>query len=206
MKKYTVPILLLILTISVSLYSIMDSEVIITTKHINQVTEGAPSGCECAALLQALRAKGKAMQVDYHEMLDNMPYATDHNPHHGFTGSPYKKKEDYQTIFPDALVEYANTFGKVEDTSGKSAEYLIEQIDQGRPSVVWVTSYFRAPIMADYSFGESVKNIHVVTLIGYKKIAHEYIIMDPSQSGKLYVSETVFKRAYNPLKYALTVY
>lgn len=180
----------------------------VSVPYINQYAYGAPMGCEGVTLLQALQGKGYAKEYDLKYILDNQPYTDDGNPHHGYVSSPYivEKGHVYQSIFPKALTPYGNKFGPCKDMSGNSTTQLINELKKGNPSVVYVTYKFRKPIWRTYSFGKCVENMHVMTLTGYNEKTGEYRVMDPAKLGSYWVKKETFERAYNALKFAITVY
>lgn len=180
----------------------------LSVPYINQYAYNAPMGCEGAALLQALQGKGYATGVNLKTFLDQMPYTQDGNPHHGYVSSPYiedSKADVFQSIFPLALTPYGNQYGTCQNMTGATPSQLVKQLKAGHPSVVYVTYKFKAPKWSTFSFGKCVENMHVMTLIGYDENTGKYKVMDPAGLGSYWVSKNSFEKAYNALRYAITV-
>ncbi|MFV0393800.1 MAG: C39 family peptidase [Coprobacillaceae bacterium] len=167
--------------------------------YINQYAYGAPMGCEGAALLQSLQGKGYATNVGYKTFLNNMPYATDNNPYNGFVGSPYtvSNQNIYQSIFPTALAPYGNRYGTSINTTGYTANQLVDELYAGNTSVVYVTYNFQNPKYNNYFFGQAVDNMHVMTLTGYNPATDQFRVMDPAGLGSYWVNGASFRQALN---------
>lgn len=189
------------------------SPVVLAVPFISQLTPTyAPLGCEGASLLMALKYKGYT-DVSLKTLLDQMP-KSNKNPFTGYSSTPYKAvKGVYQSIFPKALADYGKTFHEnVEDGTGYSSKQLKKELDAGNPVVVYVTNKFAAPIWKTYSMGsagkvKAIKNMHVVTLIGYDKKTGDYLVNDPNskKESQFWVQKATFEKSYNHLKYAVVV-
>lgn len=180
----------------------------LSVPYINQYAYNAPMGCEGAALLQALQGKGYASGVNLKTFLDQMPYTQDGNPHHGYVSSPYIEDPEadvFQSIFPSALTPYGNQYGPCQNMTGATPSQLVKELKAGHPSVVYVTYKFKTPKWNTFRFGKCVENMHVLTLIGYDENTGKYKVMDPAGSGSYWVSKSTFEKAYNALRYAITV-
>lgn len=178
--------------------------VVLDVPLINQTAAGAPQGCEAASLLMALRYKGIALDLDYHDFIDGMPVADD--PNYGFVHSQYDNEptDVPHAIYPAPLAEYGRKFGNVLDISGATPEQLRQEIYHGNPVVLYIVSGFDEPIWVSTSYGKNILNMHVVTLIGYNDNLQKYLINDPYW-GSIWVSYDTVNASYQTRNYAVSV-
>lgn len=177
----------------------------------------APIGCEPTSVYSALKYKGYVNDVSHRQFLDNMPY-DNVNPSKGFVGSPYLGYQDYskrETIFPNALAKYAQTYGNAVDISGSSVEQLQEELYLGNPVIVYLTLKWQAPRYRNYYVEGNtyswIYNNHVVVLSGYDPQANKYYVSDPlnkhntSLPYEYWVDGDKFERLYNARRHAIVI-
>lgn len=173
---------------------------------INQYSAGAPMGCEAAALLQGLQAKGRATTYNLASFLREMPISPNKNPNNGFAGTPYSYLTDgtYQSIFPAPLASWGSKYGNVSNISGSSLETLKQEIRNGNPIVAYVTYDFATPVYAKYFWGVGIDNAHVLSVFGYNNNTRKWLVSDPAK-GKYWVSYDRFDVTYTAMKYAVVI-
>ena len=181
--------------------------VLLNVSQINQNKAGLPMGCEAASLLQCLHYKNIKTNTNIHQFIKEMPLAKDNNPNHGFAGSPFNIDERiYQSIFPEPLTKWANKYATAENISGKSSEYIREEIAKGNPVIFFGTYKFRNPTFKDYFWGKNaLYNAHVMVVDGYDK--NRMHIVDPAEDkpSGYWISRSLFDKRYNIKKYAVVV-
>ena len=181
--------------------------VLLNVSQINQNKAGLPMGCEAASLLQCLHYKNIKTNTNIHQFIKEMPLAKDNNPNHGFAGSPFNIDERiYQSIFPEPLTKWANKYATAENISGKSSEYIREEIAKGNPVIFFATYKFRNPTFKDYFWGKNaLYNAHVMVVDGYDK--NRMHIVDPAEDkpNGYWISRSLFDSRYNIKKYAVVV-
>lgn len=172
-------------------------------ENINQIWWGMQSGCEPAALLEGLHAKGYATELDYLTFLKEMPRAADFNPNHGFGGEPDQDMPGhFEAIYPEPLVTWAKKYAPVTDVSGLTAEKMPTLLQQKKPIVAYVTVNFGIPEWGEYSFGRAMGNNHAVLVDGYfGELLH---VSDPID-GRYWLSIARFKRAYDARQWAVKI-
>ncbi len=184
----------------------IEESVYLDVPYINQLEIGAPNGCETTALFMAHEYKGNDNQLEIIKFIDDEPRGI--TPYEGFSGDPFSRAEnasDYYTIFPSALVPYANKHMNVENISNSNLEELKSELSLGNPVVAYVTGSLKEPTYRNYYFGRVVKNIHIVLLIGYDNERNVFIYHDPSREANMEVSYEDFMRSYEPMSYAIAV-
>ena len=182
-----------------------NGKVLLNVPFYDQYKAGAPYGCEAASLLQGLHYKGKAKSYNLQSFLRVMPIDPSNNPNKGFAGSPYKAMYGiYQSIYPKPLAAWGKKYGNVADISGATPATLKNELANGNPIVVYVTSGFKNPIYNQYFFGVGIDNAHVMTLDGYDERAGKYHVSDPV-SGKYWVNKGSFEKIYNVKRYAVAI-
>lgn len=181
--------------------------VLLNVPQINQNKAGLPMGCEAASLLQCLHYKNIKTNTNINQFIKEMPLAKDNNPNHGFAGSPFNIDERiYQSIFPEPLTKWANRYSKAENISGKSSEYIREEIAKGNPVIFFATYKFRNPTFKDYFWGKNaLYNAHVMVVDGYDK--NRMHIVDPAEDkpNGYWISRSLFDSRYNIKKFAVVV-
>lgn len=181
--------------------------VLLKVPQINQNKSGLPMGCEAASLLQCLHYKNINTNTNIRQFIKEMPLAKDNNPNHGFAGSPFNIDERiYQSILPEPLTKWANKYANAENISGKSSEYIREEISKGNPVIFFATYKFRNPTFKDYFWGKNaLYNAHVMVVDGYDK--NRMHIVDPAEDkpSGYWISRSLFDKRYNIKKYAVVV-
>lgn len=173
--------------------------------NYNQYALGAPSGCEGAALLQALQYKGKATNYDLRGFLNTIPKSPNGNPNNGFVGSPFVENSwTYSAIYPAPLASWGSRFGNVANISGSSVDALLNEVKNGNPVVAYVTIGFQPVRWGNWSFGSAANNNHAVTLAGFNRSANQVYVSDPIH-GRYWLSLSTFSSIYNARKYAVVV-
>ena len=167
-----------------------DNYRLLGVRNYDQYALGAPSGCEGAALLQALQYKGKITNWGLVQFLNTIPKSTDGSPNSGFVGSPFVEASNvYSAIYPGPLSNWAKKYDtNVQNISGTSIDGLINEVKNGNPVVVWVT----------------INNNHAVTLDGFNKSSNQVHVSD-SISGSYWLNRATFETIYNARKYAVAV-
>lgn len=148
-----------------------DNYRLLGVRNYDQYALGAPSGCEGAALLQALQYKGKITNWGLVQFLNTIPKSTDGSPNSGFVGSPFVEASNvYSAIYPGPLSNWAKKYDtNVQNISGTSVDGLINEVKKGNPVVVWVTINFQPVRWGAWPFGSAVNNNQAVTLDGFNK-------------------------------------
>lgn len=181
--------------------------VLLNVPQINQNKAGLPMGCEAASLLQCLHYKNIKTNTNINQFIKEMPLAKDNNPNHGFAGSPFNIDEKiYQSILPEPLTKWANKYANAENISGKSSEYIREEISKGNPVIFFGTYKFRNPTFKDYFWGKNaLYNAHVMVVDGYDK--NRMHIVDPAEDkpNGYWIYRSLFDKRYNIKKYAVVV-
>lgn len=181
--------------------------VLLNVQQINQNKAGLPMGCEAASLLQCLHYKNVITNTNINQFIKEMPLAKDNNPNHGFAGSPFNIDEKiYQSIFPDPLTKWAKRYANAENISGKTSEYIREEISKGNPVIFFGTYKFRNPTFKDYFWGKkALYNAHVMVVDGYDK--NRMHIVDPAEDkpNGYWISRSLFDKRYNIKKFAVVV-
>lgn len=152
-----------------------DNYRLLGVRNYDQYALGAPSGCEGAALLQALQYKGKITNWGLVQFLNTIPKSTDGSPNSGFVGSPFVEASNvYSAIYPGPLSNWAKKYDtNVQNISGTSVDGLINEVKNGNPVVVWVTINFQPVRWGAWPFGSAVNNNHAVTLDGFNKSSNQ---------------------------------
>jgi len=169
-----------------------------------------PNGCEITALTAAINSYG--YQISKTQMADvYLPKAPFYrindrlygaNPYEAFAGDPAHITGFF--VYAPPIVEAANKYfyevggtKKAVDISGSTREEIIQQLDKGRPVVIWVTLDLTPPRM-NYSwyFSETEEefiapvNLHAVVLKGYDK--SNVYVMDPLVGQVTHNADTFF--------------
>ncbi|SYW13936.1 GW dipeptide domain-containing protein [Oenococcus oeni] len=124
----------------------------------NQVSEGAPEGCEGTSLQIALSVKGRYLSL--HQIYNATGYGWNISPYNGFYGNPfgygvYKTT----TVYAAPLVRGTKKFDSgITDMTGATINDVIYQLQQGNPVITW----------ASYSWTVNPFNFHVMCIVGYK--------------------------------------
>ncbi|MGV8957254.1 C39 family peptidase [Lactococcus lactis] len=181
-----------------------DNYRLLGVRNYDQYALGAPSGCEGAALLQALQYKGKITNWGLVQFLNTIPKSTDGSPNSGFVGSPFVEAPNvYSAIYP--LSNWAKNYAaNVQNISGTSVDGLINEVKNGNPVVAWVTINFQPVRWGAWPFGSAVNNNHAVTLDGFNKSSNQVHVSD-SISGSYWLNRSTFETIYNARKYAVAV-
>ncbi|MDU5363551.1 MAG: C39 family peptidase, partial [Finegoldia magna] len=109
-------------------------------------------------------------------------------------------------IFPEPLTKWANRYSKAQNISGKSSEYIREEIAKGNPVIFFGTYKFRNPTFKDYFWGKNaLYNAHVMVVDGYDK--NRMHIVDPAEDkpNGYWISRSLFDKRYNIKKFAVVV-
>lgn len=178
---------------------------LLNAPNYDQYALGAPSGCEGAALLQALQTKKIALNYTLRSFLNTIPKSPNGNPNYGFVGSPFIENAwTYSAIYPTPLVEWGRQFGNVVNLSGSSMNTLVNEVKNGNPVVAWVTIGFKPVNWGNWPFGKAANNNHAVTLDGVNTSTNQVHVSD-SIYGKYWMSKTTFENVYNARKFAAVV-
>lgn len=169
---------------------------------------GARMGCDPAALYQAMKYKGYCKTISLRTFIEDMPISPNNNPETGFYGDPFVKKPlpYLSTIFPQPMSSWAKKYGNVANISGKNVDYIIDEIRNGNPVVVWVTYNFNAPKWEYGDYGKMYKNAHCFTVSGYNPQTKMIRLSDPGGSrNHRWVARSTFESSYNYKKFAVVV-
>lgn len=180
---------------------IADAWHILNVPYISQNLSNVFNGCEVASLLMGLQYKGYLRDISLQSYAENVPKSND--PFSGFTYSIFDLEPLIvpHWIAPAPLALYGrNSSGNLNviDTTGYSLQDLDNQIMEGNPVVIYLTSKFKTP--KPYIEG-APKNIHVMLLTGYNSITKEQIITDPwthdDGTTRWYISKEKVEKIYN---------
>lgn len=167
-----------------------------------------PTGCESVALTILLNYYGYNITPDdviSKLKLGLLPYMKDDvryggNPEIEFIGNPYEKTGYgvYEMPILEVTQKYNSNF--VSGT-GKSLDELLELVDNGVPSIVWVSSGMCVPYISKSWIYEPTnetiywkKGEHAVVLIGYNSTS--VIVSDPDTGNINYYDYDVFNNRY----------
>ncbi len=147
----------------------------------------APNGCEPAAMLMGLKAKGYT-NIGLRAYLDKMPKSKS-NPKYGYVGQPYNVEEGrFQTIDPEALAKYGRVYGNVANIQGAPIEEIIKEIQNGNTVVVYATLYWNRPyfrtLKVDGKATRRIWNNHAILLTGYDPVKRKFYVADPYNHEK----------------------
>lgn len=163
--------------------------------------------CEYASVFIATAAFGNPIpEEDYIAST-----AVTSNPHDGFRGNidgPWGSTDDYG-IYAEALVPHLNAHGYVGEVSyNPDAAYLMGQLDQGRPTIVWIATQGDTGFYEQDEAGHSFKLVpfaHVV--VAYDYDAGGVYVSDPGIASYLYLTWDWFVPAWRVLDgMALSIY
>ena len=185
---------------------VIQTKKITTVPQLLQLPE-LPTGCESVALTIALKSYGfnlgKTTIVDNYLSFSSTNFVT------AFRGNPYSSSGF--GCLPPAIVNAANKFLsangstlKASDITGTSFNDLYKYIDQGKPIVIWGTSYMQEPKTSSITCvlnGTTYRWIsheHCMVLYGYNKINNTVYISDPLL-GYVERNRTEFERLYNQM-------
>lgn len=172
-------------------------------KYISQNENKVDNGCEAASLLMALQFKGYLKNMNLYDYSDNMPKSDD--PQKGFYLSIFEKEptDESHWIAPKPLVDYgikSSGNNKIIDATGYSLEELDNEVKNGNPVIIYLTSQFEEP--KDWK-NTVPKNLHVQLLAGYNEITKDQLVIDPwkykKKSSYWYKSKDVVEKIYNKL-------
>ena len=181
------------------------SSVFIDVPYYNQLDVNAPNGCETTALYMALKYKRK-VNIELVDFIRRQP--SSQSPYFGFSGDPFglpSQADDYYTIFPTPLIQYAKDYGGLRDISGSDLADIRDELTNDHPVVAWVTGNLYEPQLKTYYFGQAVKNLHIVLVNGYDMNKEIFYIQDPMNRELKEVSFQDFALAYNAMKFAICV-
>ena len=177
--------------------------------YVDQNAEGAPMGCEGAALYMALRGQGALADVSFKDFLNDMPRTFDGDPNHGFVGNPWVDEEStgiYQSIYPAPLAAWGAKYGEVRDITGTSTLGLAQQLVAGKNIVAYVSLDFQPVRWKTYSFGAAIENAHVIAIVGFDPGTARFLVADPnSKGGTQWVDWDVFDASYASRTFAVAV-
>ena len=186
-------------------HSINKKTVFIDVPYYNQMDVNAPNGCEATALYMALKYKQK-IDIELIDFIKQQP--SSQSPYFGFFGDPFglpSQADDYYTIFPTPLIQYAKDYGGLRDISGSDLADIRDELTNDHPVVAWVTGNLYEPQLKTYYFGQAVKNLHIVLVNGYDMNKEIFYIQDPMNRELKEVSFQDFALAYNAMKFAICV-
>ena len=167
-----------------------------------------PTGCESVALTILLNYYG------YNTTPDNVisklklglyPYKKDGiyyggHPEIEFIGNPYEKLS--YGVYENPILDVAKTYNSnFVSGTGKSLKELLDLVDKGIPSLVWVSIKMCVPYVSTSwiyeATGETIywkSGEHAVVLIGYNDSS--VIVSDPDTGNINYYNYDVFNNRY----------
>lgn len=167
-----------------------------------------PTGCESVALTILLNYYGYNITPDdiiSKLKLGLLPYMKDDvryggNPEIEFIGNPYEKTG--YGVYEMPILEVAQKYNSnFVSGTGKSLDELLELVDNGVPSIVWVSIGMRVPYISKSWIYEPTnetiywkKGEHAVALIGYNSTS--VIVSDPDTGNINYYDYDVFNNRY----------
>ncbi|WP_238479210.1 C39 family peptidase [Fructobacillus papyrifericola] len=143
---------------------------------LNQVSLGAPEGCEGVSFQMALSAKGKNVP-SLQDIYNRIGYGWGVSPYDGFHGNPFGRGAgETQTVLAGALAsKLNNAFGvQTEDITGAGPNQIIAQLLSWNP----VISY----IPWDFQVGGGADHFHVQLIYGYRDGG--FLVADPLQYSR----------------------
>lgn len=173
---------------------------IINVPYWSQNGEGVKNGCEAAALLMGLQAKGYLGGMHLRTYAEMMPKSED--PFAGFRGNIFESAGSDAPfwIAPGALAAFGRSSsgnGNVVDITGASLDVLDAEVAAGNPVVIYLTLHYAGP--KAWRFGAPA-NLHVVLLTGYNAITGVQRVTDPlTLNGETYhdLSRATVEAIYN---------
>ncbi|MDD2370819.1 MAG: C39 family peptidase [Firmicutes bacterium] len=96
-----------------------------------------PTGCEIVSTIMMMEYNGVSLSAS--ELAKEIPYDNS-NPSLGYVGDPFGKGG--WTIYPEGIVETVSKYiptAKVLTVNGDGIEELKEQLNEGKPVVVWLS-------------------------------------------------------------------
>ncbi|MDI3339458.1 MAG: LysM peptidoglycan-binding domain-containing protein [Sphaerobacter sp.] len=160
--------------------------------------QSLPLSCESAAASIATAYWGN--QISEWVFIENLP--SHPNPHYGFRGSmtgAFGGTRDYG-VYAEPLAEILQRYGFVGEVfyAQGNADLLKQQIDQGRPVVVWITNMAsvqqRTYAWYDGERFALVPQEHAVVVYGYD--AEQVYIVDPGDGAYRSLSWDDFLRSW----------
>ncbi|MDR3191129.1 MAG: C39 family peptidase [Lactobacillaceae bacterium] len=142
--------------------------------YFSQLYQGAPQGCEGAALQMALSAQGLRIP-GLREIYAATGYGWHLSPYQGFYGNPwnYGYATQTQTIYAAPFAAKTKRFAKgIANMTGASRGQIINEIRRGNAVVTW----------GDYAWNQNGRHVfHVMTIVGYRY--GQFLIADPYAYG-----------------------
>lgn len=181
------------------------SKVVMDIPYYNQLDVDAPNGCEATSIYMALKYKNK-IDIDLTKFIDGQPRSD--NPNDGFAGDPFgvgKEKDDYYTIFPTALANYASKYSTSKDISGSSIDDIKKELASDHPVAVYATGGLVPAKERTLYFGKVISNLHIVLLSGYDDAKGIFYVHDPIDKELTTISYENFSKAYDLTKFAVSV-
>ncbi len=185
---------------------VMDEErVKLPVKHLSQ-NPSLPNGCEITSLATVLNYLEfditKEKLSDYY--LPKAPVG-EANYFEEFVGNPRSTYAYgcYAAPIIDAANEYLKVSGsslKAVDYTGSSFRSLLLKVREGKPVIVWATSYMNvepeitAEWIVDGEYLPWKGNLHCMVLIGYDILQGKVIVSDPLRNIEEYDMTTFIKR------------
>ncbi|MDD9138249.1 C39 family peptidase [Fructobacillus sp. CRL 2054] len=143
---------------------------------LNQVSLGAPEGCEGVSFQMALSAKGKHVP-SLQEIYNRIGYGDGVSPYEGFDGNPFGGARSYtETVLAAPLAaKLNNAFGvQTQDITGAGPNQILAQLLSWNP----VISY----IPWDFQVGAGRDHFHVQMIYGYRNGG--FLVADPLQYAR----------------------
>jgi LysM repeat protein len=160
--------------------------------------QSLPLSCEAAAVSMATAYWGS--QVSEWVFIENLPENA--NPHLGFRGDitgPFGSTDDYG-VYAEPFVPVLSNYGFTGDVfyADGNSKMLTDQIDQGRPVVVWVTNLASVQTRSNETVnGQTfalVPEEHAVVVYGYD--SNGVYVADPGDGSYRQFSWSDFMRSW----------
>ncbi len=166
--------------------------------YVNQVSNNVLNGCEVACLLMALQYKGYLQNVSLAQIATDIP-KSDADAYSGFVGPIFEIAPNTYPhwVHPSFLATFArnySSYSNVFDITSASSDQLKQEINNGNPVIVYVTSNFATPKNKGY---EVPNNLHVMLLIGYNTMTGNYVLNDPWNKGRVVIPKATFESIYD---------
>ncbi|MBY6052312.1 C39 family peptidase [Cytobacillus firmus] len=156
-----------------------DGKILIDAPHYSQMPE-LERGCEVTSLSMLLNHAGKETdKMELADKINRVPFEKDGyrgNIHKGFVGNMQTLDEPGLGVYHEPAAELAEGYlpGKIEDLTGSGFDKVIEQLDEGRPVWVIITSTYDVLPESEWETWETkdgpVKityRMHAVLVTGY---------------------------------------
>lgn len=183
--------------------SLDNSWKMINVNYISANRNGVLNGSVTASLLMALQSKGYSLDKDLKNISDSIPKNI--NANQGFSYDIYNVEPvnapHWIATYP--LTKFAINYSRntnIADLTGRSLDKLNEEVVNGNPVVIYLTSGLSNP---ENMVDGIARNVSIMLLAGYNVETGEEYLIDPitrADGGYTYtVSKSSLESIYNSL-------